>query len=235
MKKAIKADPPRREKERQARRGEILEAAERIFRREGFARASMDAIAAEAQFTKRTVYKYFDDKEDLLYAVALEASKRLFVRQAAILAQEEPGLAKIRRAALAYYEFSRDLPDLFRLVEEARRLKPRRKDTPGRSAFVRYRTDMFGEYGKALRAGISDGSVRSDIDPDLLVFAFVLVLTGFFQALSEATAAGTFASGADAFAKLTLDLVSDALRPPLPAPPHASGARGDDPWTSRKS
>jgi len=222
MKKAENNSRLRREKERQARRGEILEAAERIFRRKGFARASMDEIAAEAQFTKRTIYMYFVDKEDLLYAVALEASKRLFVRQQAILAEEGAGLAKIGRAALAYYEFSRDLPDLFRLVEEARHLKPRRKDTPGRSAFVRYRSDMFAEYGKALRAGISDGSVRSDIDPELLVYAFVLVLTGFFQALSEAAAAGAFESGADAFARLTLNLVTDALRPPS-HPPHASG------------
>jgi AcrR family transcriptional regulator len=180
----------------------------------------MDEIAAEAQFTKRTVYMYFVDKEDLLFAVALEASQRLFARQQAALAEQGAGLAKVRRAALAYYEFSRDLPDLFRLIEEARHLKPGRKDTPGRSAFVRYRTDMFGEYGKALRAGISDGSIRSDIDPEHLVYAFVLVLTGFFQALSEAAAAGSFGTGADAFAKLTLDLVSDALRPPPPASPH---------------
>lgn len=213
MKKIATDGRPRREKERQVRRAEIVEAAERIFRRKGFARASMDEVAAEAQFTKRTVYMYFVNKEDLLFAVALEASKRLFTRQQAILAEADKGLAKIRRAALAYYEFSRDLPDLFRLIEDARHLKPRQKDGPGRAAFVRYRADMFGEYGKALRAGVSDGSIRSDIDLNLMVYAFVLILTGFFQALSDAALSGAFEPDPDAFASLTLDLVTDALRP----------------------
>lgn len=213
MKKSAADVGSRRDKERQARRAGIIEAAERIFRRKGFARASMDEVAAEAQFTKRTVYMYFVDKEDLLFAVALEGSKRLFARQQAILAGEGTGLAKVRRAAQAYYEFSRDMPDLFRLIEDARRLKPRQKDSPGRAAFIRFRSDMFAAYGQALRAGIADGSIRSDIDPQLLIYAFVLVLTGFFQALSEAASTGTFAPYPGKFAGLTLDLVTDALRP----------------------
>ena len=213
MKKKATEVRPRRAQERQARRAGIIEAAERVFRRKGFARASMDEVAAEAQFTKRTVYMYFVDKEDLLFAVALEASRRLFARQQALLAEDGTGLAKVRRAAQAYYEFSRDMPDLFRLIEDARHLKPRRKDGPGRSAFIRYRTDMFGAYGQALRAGIADGSIRSDIDPHLLIYAFVLVLTGFFQALSDAALSGAFGPDPDAFAGLTLDLVTDALRP----------------------
>lgn len=213
MKKNAADVRPRRDQERQVRRAGIIEAAERVFRRKGSARASMDEVATEAQFTKRTVYQYFVNKEDLLFAVALEASRRLFARQQAILAEDGPGLAKVRRAAQAYYEFSRDKPDLFRLIEDARLLKPRPKDVPGRSAFIRCRTEMFEAYGQALRAGIADGSIRSDIDPHLLIYAFVLVLTGFFQALSDAALAGTFGPDPDAFAGLTLDLVTDALRP----------------------
>jgi hypothetical protein len=105
------------------------------------------------------------------------------------------------------------MPDLFRVIEDARRLKPRQKDSPGRTAFIRYRSDMFAAYGQALRAGIADGSIRSDIDPQLLIYAFVLVLTGFFQALSEAASTGTFAPDPGEFAGLTLDLVTDSLRP----------------------
>jgi|WetSurSiteA1Bulk_404760.scaffolds.fasta_scaffold14549_2 AcrR family transcriptional regulator len=204
---------PRQEKERQVRRAEIVEAAERVFRRKGFARASMDAVAAEAQFTKRTVYMYFASKEDLLFAVALAGSKRLFARQQALLAGEGTGLARIRGAALAYYEFSRDLPDLFRIIEDARHLKPRQKDTPARLEFVRFRAAMFEKYGEAFKGGIADGSIRSDLDPERMVYAVVLVLTGFFQALSDATRPGKFDPDSDAFARFTLTLVTDALRP----------------------
>lgn len=41
----------------------------RVFVREGFTRASVDAIAAEAGVSKRTIYNHFDDKERLFVSV----------------------------------------------------------------------------------------------------------------------------------------------------------------------
>ncbi len=50
-------------------RTRILDAAYESFWRSGFARTSVDAIAARAGLTKRTVYLYFRSKDDLLSAV----------------------------------------------------------------------------------------------------------------------------------------------------------------------
>lgn len=47
----------------------ILEAAYGCFYREGFARVSVDAIAAAAGVTKRTLYYHFESKDALLAAV----------------------------------------------------------------------------------------------------------------------------------------------------------------------
>ena len=47
----------------------IVEAAYESFWRLGFRRSSVDAIAARAGLTKRTVYAYFRSKDDLLAAV----------------------------------------------------------------------------------------------------------------------------------------------------------------------
>jgi AcrR family transcriptional regulator len=47
----------------------ILEAAYGLFYREGFARVSVDSIAAAAGVTKRTVYYHFDSKDALVGAV----------------------------------------------------------------------------------------------------------------------------------------------------------------------
>ena len=47
----------------------IMEAAVRVFTREGYARASVDAIAAEAGVSKRTIYNHFADKERLFLTV----------------------------------------------------------------------------------------------------------------------------------------------------------------------
>ena len=47
----------RRERERLAREAEILSAAERLFITKGYENTTMDVIAKEAEFTKRTLYQ----------------------------------------------------------------------------------------------------------------------------------------------------------------------------------
>jgi TetR/AcrR family transcriptional repressor of mexJK operon len=60
----------------QRKRQEILAAAREVFTREGYMGASMDAVAAEAGASKRTVYQYFTDKEDLFAATVLDTVDR---------------------------------------------------------------------------------------------------------------------------------------------------------------
>ncbi|MEW6753017.1 MAG: helix-turn-helix domain-containing protein [Candidatus Latescibacterota bacterium] len=62
----------RREREKAAHRREILQAAMRVFARKGFAAATIDEIAQEAEFSKGTVYLHFASKEDLLSTILLE-------------------------------------------------------------------------------------------------------------------------------------------------------------------
>jgi TetR/AcrR family transcriptional regulator, mexJK operon transcriptional repressor len=47
----------------------IMDAAARVFLRQGYAGASVDAIAGEAGVSKRTIYNHFEDKEHLFLAV----------------------------------------------------------------------------------------------------------------------------------------------------------------------
>lgn len=47
-------------------RKRILEAAYRLFRRQGYSRVTMDEIAAAARLTKRTLYHHFESKDRLL-------------------------------------------------------------------------------------------------------------------------------------------------------------------------
>jgi len=53
----------------EAKRVEIVEAAERVFLEQGYAGASMDRVATEAGASKRTVYNHFAGKDELFRAV----------------------------------------------------------------------------------------------------------------------------------------------------------------------
>lgn len=63
-------------------RERILAAAYRLFYRDGFARVGVDAVAAAARVTKRTLYYHFPSKDALLAAV-LDAQHALALREIA--------------------------------------------------------------------------------------------------------------------------------------------------------
>jgi TetR/AcrR family transcriptional repressor of mexJK operon len=55
------------------KRNEILEAATTLFLRNGYLGTSMDEIAALARVSKQTVYKHFEDKEQLFTEIVVSA------------------------------------------------------------------------------------------------------------------------------------------------------------------
>ena len=55
----------------------ILDAATKLFHERGFSQATTDEIAAEARITKRTMYRYFGSKEELLAAIQEQFLERL--------------------------------------------------------------------------------------------------------------------------------------------------------------
>ena len=62
-------ESPRRREQAAATRREILEAAQRLFERQGYAATTMAAIAAEARVALKTVYIAFESKSGVLRAL----------------------------------------------------------------------------------------------------------------------------------------------------------------------
>src|SRR6516164_1879987 len=62
-------ESPRRREQAAATRLEILEAAQRLFERDGYAATTMAAIATEARVALKTVYIAFETKSGLLRAL----------------------------------------------------------------------------------------------------------------------------------------------------------------------
>jgi|SRR4051794_14740380 len=58
-----------RERRRELTRNALLEAARHVFAQRGFAGASLEEIAESAGFTRGAIYKNFENKEELFFAV----------------------------------------------------------------------------------------------------------------------------------------------------------------------
>jgi TetR/AcrR family transcriptional regulator len=63
---------PRREREKLRQRHEILAAALDLFSQKGYHSVSMHEVAGKAEFAIGTLYKFFQNKEDLYKALVLE-------------------------------------------------------------------------------------------------------------------------------------------------------------------
>ncbi|MBF6468300.1 TetR/AcrR family transcriptional regulator [Nocardia beijingensis] len=59
---------------RSDKRASILRGARAVFCRDGYARASVDAIARESAVSTRTIYKHFADKKQLFTAVIVDSA-----------------------------------------------------------------------------------------------------------------------------------------------------------------
>lgn len=67
------------------KRQAILDGALAVFARDGYTRASIDAISAEAAVSTRTIYNHFTDKAELFLAVIQESATRAADVQIAII------------------------------------------------------------------------------------------------------------------------------------------------------
>ena len=66
----------RKEREKERKRAQILEAAEVVFRRKGYQATTMDEVAEEAEFSKGALYLYFGSK----FALFTELSNQVLTR-----------------------------------------------------------------------------------------------------------------------------------------------------------
>src|SRR5215510_823414 len=93
---ALKTEP-RFERRKEARTGEILDAALEVFVERGYAATRLDDVAQRAGVSKGTVYLYFDSKEELFKAVVRSGIVRAIEEAEARAAAFEGSAAELLR------------------------------------------------------------------------------------------------------------------------------------------
>ncbi|MFQ5684319.1 MAG: TetR/AcrR family transcriptional regulator [Candidatus Binatia bacterium] len=160
------------------KRREILEAAMRVFAREGYHRAKMEAVAEEAGIGKGTVYEYFKGKTDLFLALhdhMLAELKAFYMKELEGIRQPAPMLERF--IAVAFQTFR--LWEPFFLVffdywaEGGRGEQQTLLHTRLREAYALARNDVAA----IIAAGVNDGSFRCD-NPLLAAASILATLDG---------------------------------------------------------
>jgi ribosomal protein L20 len=105
----------RRKREKNQRRNEIIDAAEKLFVARGYDDVTIDEIANEAEVNKALLYYYFKSKEALFFAGdvrGIQILHEIYVKYSKL---DISGRDKVRSMGNGFFEFSKKYPDYFKI------------------------------------------------------------------------------------------------------------------------
>ena len=101
----------RKELEKEQRRMDILNAAEKLFFSKGYDNVSLNEIAKEVKLGRSTLYLYFENKEELFFAIVLRGAQILHGIILNKSKKAKNSYEKLSAFRDSYYEFSKEYPD----------------------------------------------------------------------------------------------------------------------------
>ena len=199
----------RQERDREAVRRSILDAARELFVAEGFQNVSIRKIAERIEYSPAAIYGYFPSKDDIFFALAEEGLRLLGDPDAVHddpQLKDAPPLERVRAIFWHLYEFSREQPQYFALMFVDRSV-PRISREYERFAFAR---QMKAHMVEELRACIDAGELPLSLDPAVAMRTLMVGLLGVaVLRLSERMAPG---ENADHLASDVLNLTLAGLK-----------------------
>ena len=176
----------RKEKARELRRQEMIEAAEKVFFAKGYDLATMDDVARAAEFSKRTLYIYFSSKEQLYFEIMTRGYKQLLqmLRDDTEKKDRTDAIGELKQMALTLHRFSLTHPDYFRAIMEYENGELDFKNDvpdPSREACYELGEQVMGRLIGILNKGMAEGSVRSDIHPEKTALVLWACTVGVFN------------------------------------------------------
>lgn len=161
-----RASRERRELERSELRRTILDQAAALFLERGYENFSMREIAGRIGYSATTIYRHFDDRDALLFAVVDQGFERFRLMLAEAAASTDDPRTRIKAIGRAYIRFGLENPAYYRLMFLQR------------SDYL-HTTDSGGEAPRGASFDILRQAVQSGIDAN-------------FVRASDATAAGNY-------------------------------------------
>ena len=169
----------------------ILDAAIRVFARQGFHSCRVSDVADEAGVAYGLVYHYFSSKDQVLDTLFLERWDVLLSTIREVDATDLPARAKLEAIAGFIVESYRHDPDLMKVIIVE---VTRAANSFGQTHLAKI-TEAYNLIGAVVEKAQASGEFRSDISPQFAAMAFYgaieQVLTGWiFDALPQS--AGEF-------------------------------------------
>ncbi len=169
---------PRRVRDSQKSREDILNAAEIEFAEKGIYGTRIDAIAARANINKRMIYEYFGNKEELYKAVLATVYGRLTQKEVSLLEENISCIDAIQKIIQLYFEFLKNNPTYVNLIlwENLNKGKYIRDID-----FSGIKDPAFELLRKTIERGKREGVFREEIDSEQIIISILTYTFAYFS------------------------------------------------------
>jgi TetR/AcrR family fatty acid metabolism transcriptional regulator len=138
---------------------QIIDAAVRVFARNGFYNSRVSDIAREAGIASGTIYLYFKTKDEILVTLFREKMAAFVKALRTEIAREHDPEAKIRRLVRLHFEVLEASPDMAEVVQ----VELRQGQKFFRGASAHEISAYFELIGSILHEGVAGGVFRRDL------------------------------------------------------------------------
>lgn len=141
-----------------------------LFSQSGFARVSVEEITSALGMSKKTFYKYFESKEDLVHQIVLRITGEIGLQIETIVTTDNPFVLKLNGLiSVLHTRFSKFSTPMLRDVQI---------HAPATWAYIQEfrRTRIIAVWGRLIEQGQREGFIRPTIDPRLLLLSIIGVV-----------------------------------------------------------
>ncbi len=164
----MQRDVPKGNKKSNDKHRRIIDAAVKVFARNGFYNSKVSEIARAAQVADGTIYLYFQNKDDILIRLFEEKMADVLRRVTQAVAEEPDPARKLERFALAHLSLVEENQQLAEIIQVEIRQS---------SKFMKeYKNVQFLQYlnliSSIIKEGQEKGIFRADVEPGVFKRAF---------------------------------------------------------------
>jgi len=172
----------RRERDRQRRIAEIIDAAKQIFLLKGFTGTTMNDIAHHSDLSRRTLYYYFRSKEEVSLAAASNTLEQLLEQLEVVHRAEENGIGRLKLTLEIYRRMYESDPGGFQFIMNfSESVHSLGNDNELVGQCFGHIDHIVAEISRFIREGIADGSIRPIPEPEKTAAVLVSMVHSAIQ------------------------------------------------------
>ena len=176
----------RRKREKEKRGEKILNVARRIFLKKGIHDTTMEDIARESELGKGTIYLYYKNKEELVYSIMYKSFLTVKEMMEEVASLDLPGIERIRKLEEVVIRYYAMYSDYFMFTKYFD-FNFTAGSEEGSAAYrcSRLIDEFVDLFAQVIRDGVSDGSIRKDIEPEMTAVIYANIIMSFIYKLHD--------------------------------------------------